>query len=68
MGRRVVHRADYVSPEEVARRRNVMREASTATRRTIIAYDVAVALQHIGPVMSPAEFAVAMDAHESKVE
>jgi hypothetical protein len=68
MGRRVVHRAAYVSPEEVRRRRKVMADASAVTRRTIIALDIAEALRHVGPAMSPSEFKAALDAHDGEPE
>ena len=64
MAKRVVHRAAYVAPGEVQRRRQVMAAASAATRRTIIALNLAEALRHAGPAMSIAEFAAALDDPE----
>lgn len=61
MAKRLVHRAAYVSPEEIERRRRVMAKASERMRRNIVALDVAMAVTEPGPTMSQEEFRAALD-------
>ena len=61
MADRVVTRDPNITPEERARRRLRMTQAAEQTRRDLIAHRLADALTSVGPAMTLAEFAAALD-------